>query len=190
MGGLRVEAALQASAAEMDRFYRRYGLRAHIDGRHAEIAKLCVGPKVLDVGCGTGDLLAELQRKQPGWTLYGTDISAVALNMARGRGVKASLQQRSSLPEGRFDTVVLSQVLEHVDGQIGDRLLVQAARFGRRLIVSVPNEGRVKSRYHVRVFTVNSLRKALGKLGAVMIHPWRGERKRIIAVVTVSEGRR
>lgn len=178
-----MKAMFERMATEMDGFYAEAGPEAHVDGRHAEIGSLCRGRRVLDVGCGTGDLLLLLQAKHADWELYGTDVSAVALRMAWERGVRARLECRADLPKGGFDTVVLSQVLEHVSPEVGIWLMKQASRLGRRVVVSVPNGQAVKSRYHVRQFTAETLKQWLGHFGRTRLHDWAGERQRLIAVV-------
>jgi len=170
-------------STDMDAFYRRQGAHAHADTRHAEIAMLCRGSRVLDIGCGTGDLLLILQAQHPQWKLYGTDISAVALDMARQCGLHARLQCQSDVPVGRFDTVILSQVLEHLDAVTGQWLMEQAARVAPFIVVSVPNNNAVKSPYHIRTFTSGDLLKWLSFYGRAKLHRWSGSRKRLIATV-------
>lgn len=181
---LTIPQAFETMGAEMDAFYAEQGINAHVNARHAEIAGLCEGPRVLDVGCGTGDLLLILQQRHPDWKLHGTDVSAVALKLARRRGVRADLHCMASIPRKRFNTVVLSQVLEHLDAEAGRWLLERVSEVTGRIIVSVPNGGAVKSRYHVRTFTAEEFRQVLGDYGHVKLHDWRGSKKRLMAVVT------
>jgi len=42
-------------------------------------------PALLDVGCGTGTLLAEVRRRRPAWRLAGVDASAGMLAVARAK---------------------------------------------------------------------------------------------------------
>ncbi|NIV39133.1 MAG: methyltransferase domain-containing protein, partial [Anaerolineae bacterium] len=84
---------LLLQAAAMDAFYQRHGPLIHTKQiRHRVIAGMVEGEGVLDVGCGTGDLLLLLQGNGHG-RLVGTDVSAVALAMAAERGVEAELIQ-------------------------------------------------------------------------------------------------
>ena len=75
------------------------------------------GPKVLDVGCGTGDLAIALARR--GFDVTGVDISAVAIDKARAKAAAEGLKihfevqdaTRLSLPEAPFQTIFDSGLL-------------------------------------------------------------------------------
>jgi SAM-dependent methyltransferase len=75
------------------------------------------GPRrILDVGCGRGRLLSVLQGfNNPYWELYGIDLDADAVAIARGRGFRATQAsvEDYSISE-RFDLIVLQQIIEHV----------------------------------------------------------------------------
>ena len=67
---------------------------------------------VLDLGCGTGLMAAEL----PGYTLTGVDLSRVMLAQARDRGYSSLHQQEigaflEGCADGRYDAVVLAEAL-------------------------------------------------------------------------------
>ena len=98
------------------------------------------GSRVLDLGCGNGDLLAHLKtRKQ----VIGTGIEQAEEKVARciERGLTV-LQgdfraEVGDYPPDRFDVVVLSQTLQQI--QDPKELLLDLLRIGRRVIVSFPN---------------------------------------------------
>jgi len=77
-----------------DRLWRDFTTRMHSRVERLAEGLLFAGARVLDVGCGTGSLLASLQSIEPGIIVYGTDASGTMLRQARGRlGALASLQQ-------------------------------------------------------------------------------------------------
>lgn len=69
----------------------------------------------LDYGCGSGALTGVIAQVLPGWTLYGTDLSPVALEKARAQHPAATFFALDDPPALRFDFIFSHHVLEHVD---------------------------------------------------------------------------
>jgi SAM-dependent methyltransferase len=106
-----------------------------------------LGPfgRALDLGCGDGRLSTRLRADE----LTAADVSAVALERARGRLGGARLERLepdAPLPfaDGSFDGVLCAETLEHVrDTQL---LLSEVRRVlvpGGRLAVTTPAHGRL-----------------------------------------------
>ena len=100
---------------------------------------------ILDIGCGSGDLLAELVERYPQAAVAGVDLSHSGLAQARGKLPRALLIQSdlaSGAPKelrGWASHAVCSEVLEHVEAP--EVLLAAAAaclRPGGQLLVTVP----------------------------------------------------
>ena len=70
--------------------------------------------RVLDVGCGSGVVLARM--KSFGWETCGVEVDLNAVNAARARGLDIRHGQLAEInfPENHFDAVHLSHVIEHV----------------------------------------------------------------------------
>ncbi|MGB2868263.1 MAG: class I SAM-dependent methyltransferase [Bacteroidota bacterium] len=100
---------------------------------------LPAGSKVLDVGCGVGGMLVSLSDR---YEAYGTDTSTLAIEFCRKRGLKNVFEcdlKGLPLPNLEFDLIMLLDVIEHVDDDLG--LLREA--FGRLkkggiVLVTVP----------------------------------------------------
>lgn len=87
---------------------------------HAHVRKLCLGA-TLDVGCGIGRNLSVLPVCS-----VGVDTNAVAVQEARSLGMAAITAEEFSSAAGdqpRFNTILLSHVLEHMTRQEAVRLL-------------------------------------------------------------------
>lgn len=105
--------------------------------------------RILDVGCGTGDLAAVFARR--GWQAYGIEPSTQAAEFACEAGVQAVNGTLADAPwgDGFFDAIVFNHSLEHIDDpaealEIAARLL----RPGGTLAIAVPNFGS----WHRRAF--------------------------------------
>ncbi len=105
------------------------------------------GASVLDLGCGTGGLLARL-RSEGHDRLAGIELDEKALRTCVCRGLDVVQDDLNhGLPafaDGQFDFVVLSQTLQTVMDV--RRVLREMLRVGRRAIVSFPNLGYHKLR--------------------------------------------
>ncbi len=103
-------------------------------------ANVAPGSRVLDVGCGNGDLLAAL-RDEREVDARGMEIDSanVAECVARGLSVIQGDADRdlADYPDGAFDYAILSQTLQTT--MRPDLVLEQLLRIGRKAFVSFPN---------------------------------------------------
>lgn len=92
--------------------------------------------QVLDAGCGNGALTAEVYRYCK--SITGIDISPVNINKAKSHsGPKFICADVTTYPfEGKFDAVMLSNVLEHINNRID--FLIRLSQISNRLLVRVP----------------------------------------------------
>lgn len=98
------------------------------------------GSRVLDLGCGNGELLAYLQA-QRGCTGYGIEIDDANVLACAQRGVdviQLNLEEGLAIFEDRsFDVVLQLETLQHLRNT--EKMLRETARVGRIGIVSFPN---------------------------------------------------
>ncbi|HEY6005460.1 MAG TPA: HD domain-containing phosphohydrolase [Anaeromyxobacter sp.] len=119
-----------------DLFCRALGLGAALRRFEMELVARLPHERVLDVGCGTGELLAAMASALPGSHLTGLDPDRDALRLARrkldGRGPDARLvsARAESLPfeDRTFDLVVSSLMLHHLDSDTKVRALREWGR--------------------------------------------------------------
>jgi methionine biosynthesis protein MetW len=108
------------------------------------------GSRVLDLGCGNGELLA-LLRDRRGCTGYGIEIDDANVLACVKRGVSViqlNLEEGLALFEdASFDVVLQLDTLQHV--RHTQELLRETARVGRIGIVSFPNFAHWPNRWHV-----------------------------------------
>ena len=108
------------------------------------------GSRVLDLGCGDGELLALLKERR-GCSGYGIEIADANVLACVQRGVSViqlNLEEGLALFEdASFDVVLQLDTLQHVRNT--QKLLRETARVGRIGIVSFPNFAHWPNRWRV-----------------------------------------
>jgi len=98
--------------------------------------------KVLDIGCGNGDLL-NLLLSNKNIKGQGLEINQKKVNECVAKGLSViqgdADKDLSLYPNNSFDCVVLSQTIQAT--QEPKRILSELTRIGRKVIVSIPNFG-------------------------------------------------
>jgi SAM-dependent methyltransferase len=156
-------------------FARLYALEAHNYWFRARNALLTwalrryfsAARTFLEIGCGTGFVLAGVARAMPQLAVHASEVASRGLPFAAQRAPRAELFQMDAraIPfAGHFDVIGMFDVLEHIeeDGAV----LAEAHRAlndGGGLIITVPQHPFVWSGYdehahHVRRYTARDLR--------------------------------
>lgn len=121
---------------------RRYGFGGYkYDGRWRPVAEAMVtryglqpGARILDVGCGKGFLLHELQNLLPGADVVGIDVSAYAIEHGKEEvRDRLRLGTATALPfdAGSFDFVVSINMLHNLFNYDMHAALTEMQRVGR-----------------------------------------------------------
>ena len=124
------------------------------------------GSEVLDVGTGDGQVCEYLMKRR-GLKLAGLDISEVASEKARQRGIGVEIRDINNglglKTIELYDYVLLSEVIEHT--QYPNLILIDAVRHSKKgVVVTIPNSAYLKWRIqllrvifrdnHLLIFTI------------------------------------
>ena len=108
------------------------------------------GSRVLDLGCGDGELLAHLRehRQCSGYGIEIDDANVLACRRRDVNVIQLNLEEGLALFEDRsFDVVLQLDTLQHLRNT--EKMLRETARVGRVGIVSFPNFAHWPNRLHV-----------------------------------------
>ncbi|HKW72610.1 MAG TPA: class I SAM-dependent methyltransferase [Candidatus Dormibacteraeota bacterium] len=137
-------------------------------------ATLAPGYRVLEVGCGTGNVLRTLAAACPTGSVMGIDLFQDGLEVARRRLPNAALVRADAMHPPfsvRFEIVGMFDVLEHLPDDVGVlHALRQMITDGGALVVTVPAGPRLWSYFdeaaqHVRRYTSDELAGKLAQAG-------------------------
>jgi SAM-dependent methyltransferase len=165
LGGYNPTCFDEVAAVEEEHFWFRARTQV-ISGLAKQItAELPPGFRVLEVGCGTGNILRALQDACPAGNITGVDYYAEGLRHASGRSSANLLQgDIRALPFRRdFDLVGAFDVLEHLPDDVSVlRCLHALLKPGGALLVTVPAHPSLWSYFdeyskHCRRYTASEL---------------------------------
>jgi SAM-dependent methyltransferase len=144
--------------------------------KYALNSRIPTGGKILDVGCGLGEVLAALIDD---YTCFGVDFAETNVRRARRRlGAGATITQGSAFAipfeNGSMDAVMCLEVLEHLsDDRAALVELVRVLRPGGILIIAVPYTyywpAYLRLMGHYRHYTRDSLSELLGSVGCQVV---------------------
>lgn len=108
--------------------------------------------RVLDVGCGAGQVAKAVKRDRPDLTVIGCDVSRSALSAAEmdPQGVEFRAAEAEHLPfrDGELDYVWIFDVLEHVDSpELVLREVARVLKPGAGFHIVLPLEGQPRTLY-------------------------------------------
>jgi 2-polyprenyl-3-methyl-5-hydroxy-6-metoxy-1,4-benzoquinol methylase len=98
--------------------------------------------RVIDVGCGTGAMLAEFRRRDA--AVVGVECSAAALNICKRRGIEVhrfSIEDDLPAQFGAFDVAICCEVAEHVSAEYADLLVNILVQCAPRIIFTAATPG-------------------------------------------------
>ena len=106
--------------------------------------------KILDIGCGEGDLL-EILTKQNKCDARGVEISHHAVSRALMKGLSVIQGDAEDClgcyPDNEFDYAIMSHTIQAT--RRPDKMLQQMLRISDKVIVSLPNFANFRNRFHL-----------------------------------------
>ena len=130
--------------------------------------------KILDIGCGEGSTLLNLNDESN--KLYGMDISEEAIELSKNNLTDATyflgdITKKETLPAQKFDLIICSEVLEHItDDDIAIENLSSLLKKGGYLIITVPHRKDYWTKAdteagHVRRYEMTEIKNKVNKSG-------------------------
>jgi SAM-dependent methyltransferase len=158
--------------AEENHFWFKY--RNNVIGSNVfELLVNCKNSRFLELGCGNGNVIREIEKRLPEATIVGSELHEEGLLNARGR-VACELVQADiySLPNwAKFDLIGIFDVLEHLPDDVKAlQEIRQSLKPGAKLIITVPASMKLWSYFdevagHFKRYSCDTLEEALLKSG-------------------------
>jgi len=126
----------------------RYGDGIHTKHKHIQYHQFFIkntdpDTTVLDIGCGNGSLAYDVVSSVKDVKILGIDINETNIELAKKNYLHSNLtfvagDALNDLPDMKFDTVFLSNVLEHLPNRIEFLKLIQEQINPSRYVLRVP----------------------------------------------------
>lgn len=167
-----MDSALYPRIAAVEDTHWWFAGRRAICERMLDRIKLRAGARILELGCGSGGNFPILAGRGQ---LYAIDQDESALRFAASRRLaklaRGALPGQIPFTGGRFDLVVMTDVLEHLDDDAGSLCAVRCSlKPGGHLLMTVPALSWLWSEHdathhHRRRYRATDLRRLLGDTG-------------------------
>lgn len=114
--------------------------------------------KILDFGCGTGDILYEIMQLNPNAFYYGTDVSSLALKKACRRFPQTKflhIEDGGKIPlkNSSIDFICLLDVIEHIyNTKTTIKELHRILKPGGKILITTPYHGFIKNLILISLF--------------------------------------
>ncbi|MFI6095840.1 class I SAM-dependent methyltransferase [Lentzea sp. NPDC051213] len=178
-----------------------YDLLHVVSGLHAihqemvTLAGLRAGHRVLDVGCGTGNLLRATGKRYRDVELSGVDPDVKMLARAERKFRRAGLPvrldrgfaQELAYPDGSFDRVFSSLMLHHLDTPSKDEMLAEVRRVlrpGGLLVLADAVHGHGHGHAHLQDNVGDAVTKRIEAAGFT-VEPTRLRKLRVLGQVGI-----
>jgi len=136
--------------------------------------------KLLEIGCGSGGMLKNMQDR--GWDVTGVDFDSKSVSVARdlGLNVYEGDINKLNLEKNSFDTIIMNHVIEHLPDPVSTlQECHKLLRFGGKIVCVTPNnKGILCRKYkkfylhldpprHLHIFNKKTLENIYKKAGFV-----------------------
>ncbi len=143
------------------------------------------GARLLEIGCGNGDMLQILQ--EAGWQAEGVDFDPAAVTIARDKGLQVHLGtvESKGYATNTFDAITSSHTIEHLsDPALFLNECYRILKPRGRLAIVTPNSRSLGHQFfkqswlhldpprHLHIFNVPSLHRLVTETGFRNIHIW------------------
>ncbi len=125
----------------------RYGKGVHPKHRLIRyhdffVSRLRAGERVLDLGCGNGELAWDMAERG-GVHVVAVDLDEEKISAAKMRRAHSCIQYihgdvLEGIPEGNYDVAVLSNFLEHIESRVAFLEMLQQTTGAKRYLIRVP----------------------------------------------------
>jgi len=129
---------------------------------------------ILEIGCGSGNVLLEIEKNRPDMNMFGSDIFVKGLNITKKRATNSYLFQMDAETmsfENVFDVICAFDVVEHIENdELVLKNLYRAVKPNGGILLTVPQHPGLWSQVdeyacHKRRYKIKELQEKVQKAG-------------------------